>query len=145
MSNDSGDETPGMDYDGLPMEPIKTRREPGMEAAPWMAGGRLSSDERAREGVRRTLFAEEAEGREAGVKVEPGMAREKRDVGSERAFPLSTGAYGTNNVGMSLRDWFAGRAMAAYLSVDPDFQLSDGQVARWSYAMADAMVKARED
>jgi hypothetical protein len=50
--------------------------------------------------------------------------------------------------GMTLRDWYAGRALGAYLSAPG----SAGDQARdnynlaaiWSYEMADAMLRARE-
>ncbi len=46
--------------------------------------------------------------------------------------------------GMSLRDWFAGMALSAYLS-DSVLSLSpDEALASWCYAKADAMLKKRE-
>jgi len=42
--------------------------------------------------------------------------------------------------GMTLRDWFAGQAMQGLIPTSKD----DKQIAEWSYAMADAMLKARE-
>jgi hypothetical protein len=48
--------------------------------------------------------------------------------------------------GMSLRDWFAGKAMAAFLSMSGDIYVSQStneHIAATSYAMADAMLKAR--
>lgn len=49
--------------------------------------------------------------------------------------------YGTN--GMSLRDWFAGQALAGMLSSEyrPD---GEGAKANWAYELADAMLRARE-
>jgi len=45
--------------------------------------------------------------------------------------------------GMSLRDWFAGQALAGIMPSDgrPD---GDQAKAYWAYAMADAMLRARE-
>ena len=49
--------------------------------------------------------------------------------------------------GMSLRDYFAAKAMQSYIAVyintgkqEPD----DSYIPVWSYEMADAMIKARE-
>lgn len=44
--------------------------------------------------------------------------------------------------GMSLRDWFAGHAMAGMLSATDADGTSD-QLAMWAYIYADAMLKAR--
>lgn len=44
--------------------------------------------------------------------------------------------------GMSLRDWFAGQALA--MLADPDFDHSPEDTARLVYRIADAMLKARE-
>ena len=46
--------------------------------------------------------------------------------------------------GMSLRDWFAGMAMAGSLGGVPGGHLSPENLARESYAHADAMLAARE-
>ena len=45
--------------------------------------------------------------------------------------------------GMSLRDYFAGQAMAGQLA-DPDGEIDPKLIARWSYAYADAMLAERE-
>ena len=52
--------------------------------------------------------------------------------------------------GMILRDWFSGQAMQAWLTKYPD-DMSDNRaaagvdtVARFAYAMADAMLSQRE-
>ena len=44
--------------------------------------------------------------------------------------------------GLTLRDWFAGQALAGIAS-DPTIDLSLVERAEWSYRMADAMLKAR--
>ena len=51
---------------------------------------------------------------------------------------------GSGQSGMSLRDWFAGQALAAMakLEVDPN---NDNDIATKAYAVADAMLKARRD
>jgi hypothetical protein len=45
--------------------------------------------------------------------------------------------------GMSLRDYFAAKAMQAILS-NPEYVGEDSRLAGQSYAVADAMLKARE-
>jgi|LakMenEpi03Aug12_release.lakeMendotaPanAssembly.Ray.scaffolds.fasta_scaffold476796_2 hypothetical protein len=44
--------------------------------------------------------------------------------------------------GMTLRDYFAAKAMQAYMS-DPNMTWSDSEIAREAYVMADAMLEAR--
>ena len=46
--------------------------------------------------------------------------------------------------GMDLRDWFAGLAMEALVSVD-SIDLSEELFAKRVYKQADAMIKAREN
>lgn len=70
-----------------------------------------------------------------------------------QAFPRQQWEYdGQNNVlqyqeeGMTLRDYFAAKAMQAWLSQIPTEEMED-MMRRWaenSYEMADAMLKARE-
>jgi hypothetical protein len=40
--------------------------------------------------------------------------------------------------GMSLRDWFAGQALAGVIPINP--VLSFDELAKWCYQMADAMI-----
>jgi hypothetical protein len=50
------------------------------------------------------------------------------------------------DAGMTLRDYFAAKAMQAYY-LDPEIDQCCGKlesVARWSYEMADAMLEARK-
>lgn len=49
-----------------------------------------------------------------------------------------------SELGMTLRDYFAAKAMAAMLSLE-DVQLNYGksELARWSYQQADAMLRQR--
>jgi hypothetical protein len=62
------------------------------------------------------------------------------------AFPISIPGVGDNGAyGMSLRDWFAGHAMAAALG--NDFSGAEpyiDRVATAAYEMADAMLRARK-
>ena len=46
--------------------------------------------------------------------------------------------------GMDLRDWFAGLAMEALVSVD-SIDLNEELFAKRAYKQADAMIKAREN
>lgn len=45
--------------------------------------------------------------------------------------------------GMTLRDYFAAKAMQGSLASDDDINYSD-KFAEWCYEIADAMIKARE-
>lgn len=47
--------------------------------------------------------------------------------------------------GMSLRDYFAAKAMQGTCVSDGDDYVSPEQIAKWAYAVADAMLKERED
>jgi hypothetical protein len=47
------------------------------------------------------------------------------------------------NLGLSLRDYFAAKAMNGYLS-DPQAMGSREQFAEWAYQQADAMLAARK-
>jgi len=63
------------------------------------------------------------------------------------AFPkqphrLTNGMLEGNNEGMSLRDWFAAKAMQGMLQRTDEYA---ELIARASYRMADAMLKAREE
>ena len=59
------------------------------------------------------------------------------------AFPIAipAGCEGYED-GMTLRDYFAGQALAGIAS-DPDIDISIYDRAKWSYRMADAMLEAR--
>ena len=46
--------------------------------------------------------------------------------------------------GMSLRDYFAAKAMHASMGLDPAGAATADEHAKWAYDMADAMLKARE-
>lgn len=58
----------------------------------------------------------------------------------EKAFP---NPHLTNETGMTMRDYFAAKAMQAILS-NPEYAGEDSGLADQSYAVADAMMKARK-
>lgn len=58
------------------------------------------------------------------------------------AFPLAT--HGMVTSGMTLRDYFAGQALAGYLAaVPPHDNASEEVMGQWCYRNADAMLAAR--
>lgn len=62
----------------------------------------------------------------------------------EPAFPTSSEMLG-HNAGMSLRDYFAAKAMQGYVArggAGSD-DVFDMNISRWSYEMADAMLAER--
>ncbi len=69
------------------------------------------------------------------------------DIGGGPAFPVlivDRPKELTHFNGMTLRDYFAARAMQSYLSGDDRGSFSYDEWARASYQMADAMLKARQ-
>jgi hypothetical protein len=58
------------------------------------------------------------------------------------AFPVGN-VNGMSLNGMSLRDYFAAKAMQGLVS-DPDLVIDSAQVAQLAYVYADAMLQARE-
>ena len=56
---------------------------------------------------------------------------------------IQTGNMQWMQPGMTLRDYFAAKAMHASMSLDPANAASSEEHARWAYEMADAMLKAR--
>ena len=61
------------------------------------------------------------------------------------AFPLqSIGPdFAPGYAGMTLRDYFAAKAMHASMGLDPAGAATADEHAKWAYDMADAMLKAR--
>jgi hypothetical protein len=50
-----------------------------------------------------------------------------------------------NETGMTLRDYFAAKAMGGVISAtEALIKIDEPHLAMWSYKMADAMLKARE-
>lgn len=58
------------------------------------------------------------------------------------AFPHPHSIYQS---GMTLRDYFAAKAMQAYLTHEAATNLQESTVAEWAYATADAMLRARSN
>jgi len=65
-------------------------------------------------------------------------------VNNERAFPTGTGIT-PYNPGMTLRDYFAAKAMTGLLTAEIVGEYSNEHVAEISYRIADAMLKARQE
>jgi len=67
------------------------------------------------------------------------------------AFPRPNSSYASSQTGMSLRDWFAGQALAGWLASyaadasHPVVAGSEYVVAGQAYKMADAMLAARKE
>ena len=58
------------------------------------------------------------------------------------AFPNKTESF-TEQTGMTLRDWFAGQALAG-ITGDPSVEdMDQNEIARAAYLYADAMLEAR--
>ena len=60
-------------------------------------------------------------------------------MNNQPAFPAPSGVAHITDQGMTLRDYFAAKALA-----ECSFLTSPVDKANWSYKMADAMLKARE-
>lgn len=65
-------------------------------------------------------------------------------IPSGPAFPIKGPVMTNDWLGMSLRDYFAAKAMQA-LATNPEYtELTNEKTAQWAYQMADAMLEARE-
>lgn len=62
---------------------------------------------------------------------------------SESAFPQGNTQSGGNSGGMSLRDWFAGQALAGFCAASDFVDPSPGTMARETYRYADALIAER--
>ena len=58
------------------------------------------------------------------------------------AFPLKE-PLSSDHEGMTLRDYFAAKAMQGYLTHEFGADAPSDKVAAWAYEMADAMIKIR--
>ncbi|MDZ7905144.1 MAG: hypothetical protein U5N55_04775 [Cypionkella sp.] len=72
------------------------------------------------------------------------MTGMKDDAGP--AFPPTFGLSGEIGTGMTLRDWFAGQALAGIMANPETWLDSDGvlRAGKIAYARADAMMEARK-
>ena len=63
------------------------------------------------------------------------------------AFPFIDSASPLEHSGMTLRDYFAAKAMQSFMTVwmtQAKYPETDLEVAKYAYAMADAMLEARK-
>lgn len=60
------------------------------------------------------------------------------------AFPRGKDAFGEVNEGMTLRDWFAGQALAGLMVRYDEHPNTVFECAKYAYEAADAMIAARE-
>ncbi len=73
--------------------------------------------------------------------------KENKKPNNPQAFPIAE-TKGTESIelGMTLRDYFAAKAMQGYCGGEYTGQsgMPHEQIAEWSFGMADAMLKQRE-
>jgi hypothetical protein len=60
------------------------------------------------------------------------------------AFPVGLEAFGEDKTGMTLRDYFAAKAMTGLLTAEIVGEYTNEHIANISFLIADAMMKARE-
>jgi len=61
------------------------------------------------------------------------------------AFPAMHYDLADNEHGLTMRDYFAAKAMQAYLPDAMEHNATEGELALMAYKLADAMLKAREN
>ena len=61
------------------------------------------------------------------------------------AFPVPNDANVNDQEGMTLRDYFAAKAMTGICASSPTDNFTDQRIAREAYNLADAMLKARSE
>ena len=66
----------------------------------------------------------------------------KNGGGPAFPFPSDADAGEPGELGMTLRDYFAAKAMQAWISRGDNS--GENGIAKWAYEMADAMLKARQ-
>jgi len=60
------------------------------------------------------------------------------------AFPVGLEAFGEDKTGMTLRDYFAAKAMQGMLSENSGIRYPTDELVKFAYAVADEMMKVRE-
>jgi hypothetical protein len=74
------------------------------------------------------------------------MSTPTNDGGPAFAIPgIATNWYATMQTGISIRDYFAGQALAGLCSTDELSTEAPEKLAVWSYEQADAMLLARKE
>lgn len=63
---------------------------------------------------------------------------------NQPAFPAMHYDLADNEHGLTMRDYFAAKAMQGMLSENSGIRYSNDDLGRFSYELADAMLKARE-
>ena len=66
-----------------------------------------------------------------------------KDTGGS-AFPIVGRKHDVVEAGMTMRDYFAAKAMQGFNANPELIELNNQKVAEWSYAIADAMLEARK-
>lgn len=66
-----------------------------------------------------------------------------KDTGGP-AFPAPAGVSHITEQGMTLRDYFAAKAMQSLISELADWKYMPNEIAKFAYVQADAMLKARQ-
>jgi hypothetical protein len=64
-------------------------------------------------------------------------------MNNQPAFPIGSGDM-RDPTGMTLRDYFAAKAMQGLLAADTGFTMYSVQISELAYKQADAMLEARE-
>lgn len=64
-------------------------------------------------------------------------------VGNDSPFPIEPYKKTIRHPGMTLRDWFAGQALAGVCAMDTENRLDAKTKASWSYELSEAMLKHR--
>jgi predicted ATP-grasp superfamily ATP-dependent carboligase len=61
----------------------------------------------------------------------------------ESAFPIPESSVFVPELGMTLRDYFAAKALVGLLAADANLSIPAEKIAEWAYAQAGAMLKER--
>jgi len=72
------------------------------------------------------------------------MLDKHRATSEERAFPVPVGVVAADMQGLSLRDWFAGQALAGRCANESQNDTSYADIASSIYKQADAAMEVRK-